>query len=115
MKQATVKSIGAAALGAAFAVTAAGSASAVTDTVTKTAGDVLQMAPVDSLPVDKLDTLSADQTLSHSQVKPGGNGSQDELLNAAGDLLSKTASNPTELTENPTQLLGGLPLDSLVL
>lgn len=108
MKQATVKSLGVAALGAAFAATSAGSASAI--------GDVMQVLPVESaiqaLPVDEVQSLTADQMLSQTghvdQVQ--GAPAQDDLL---GGVVDQLAADPGQLTSDPGQLLGGLPLDSV--
>ncbi|MFX4290808.1 ATP-binding protein [Streptomyces bohaiensis] len=111
MKHGTVKTLGAAAVGAAFAVAAAGTASAATDQVGQVAGDVLgSLSVTDALPVDQVTTLAADAPLS--QVLPS---SQEDLLNSAGQVVSEAASNPTKVTQDPTSLLGGLPLDSVVI
>lgn len=110
MKQATVKSLGTAALGAAFAVTAAGSASAV-------GGDVLGTLPVESavnsLPLNDVGNLAADQTLSRTPAADDRILSGDVVGEAAG-LLSNAPTDPNALTSDPAgQLLGGLPLEGI--
>ncbi|MFF8310601.1 hypothetical protein ACF05W_09160 [Streptomyces lydicus] len=88
MKQGTIKTLGAAALGAAIAVTAAGAASAAS--LPDTTG-VLKNLPVKNLPVkDATKTLSG-----ATQSKPVG-----------GDIK-------TPLHSKGNSLLGGLPTNAL--
>jgi hypothetical protein len=111
MKQVTVKSLGAAALGAAFAVTAAGSASAAAGV-----GDVLQTLPAESalssLPLDQVGALAADQTLS--QTAPADKTLSGDVVGEATGLLGQVPTDPNALTNDPVgALLGGLPLEGI--
>jgi hypothetical protein len=94
MKQATVKSLGVAALGVALSAVVAGTASAVTDDVEQTAGGV-----VNSLPDVGQDDVFPDD--------------DDQMLPLAGETLSGTSkASPLDgLTDPVTDLLGGLPVD----
>jgi hypothetical protein len=111
MKQATVKSLGAAARGAARPAPAAGPAPAAAG-----AGDVLQVLPVESalnsLPLNEVGNLAADQTLSHAA--PAEDALGGDLLGEATGLLGGVPADPNELTQDPAgKLLGGLPLENL--
>jgi hypothetical protein len=112
MKQATVKTLGAAAMGAAIAVTGAGSASAVgLDGVQETAGDLVRTLPVDDT-ADKLPGESGEIVKTGAKVLTGESAS----LPLTADTLSHTtedASTSTTTTGDESQLLGGLPLDQL--
>jgi hypothetical protein len=115
MKQATVKSLGAAALGAAFAATTAGSASAaVTDTVQQTADDVVNTLPAGSAEV--LDTGTAalsgnstelpvlDTALSHTETSATG-----DVVGPAESLLGGLPVAPSEITGLPAEdMISGL-------
>ncbi|MGK5532428.1 ATP-binding protein [Streptomyces sp. URMC 129] len=129
MKQATQKTLGVAALGAAIVAAAAGTASAsVTDDVKQTTGDVVNTLPLhetaDKLPGDSgevvrtgTDVLTgetdalpvAEQTLSHTTSAATG----DDLLKPATELLGGMPINPTSELGVPTDdLLGSLHLGS---
>ncbi|WP_052848766.1 hypothetical protein [Streptomyces avicenniae] len=123
MKQSTKKTLGAVALGAAFAAAGAGSASAVSplDGVSQTAGgmvrtlpahDVAQTLPGDSgelvetgtgMLTGKTDALTtAHQTLSATQATP---------LGQAGELLGGLPVDPAESLGIPTdQVLDGIQI-----
>jgi hypothetical protein len=105
MKQATVKTLGAAALGAAIAATGAGSASAVgLDGVQETAGDLVHTLPVDET-ADDLPGDGGEIVRTGTKVLTGKN----STLPLASDALSHTTQGGS-VTADPGQLLGGLPL-----
>ncbi|WP_104531108.1 ATP-binding protein [Streptomyces specialis] len=127
MKQATQKTLGVAALGAALVAAAAGTASAsVTENVEQTTGDVVNTLPLqetaDKLPGDSgevvrtgTDVLTgeadalpvADQTLSHTT----GAATSEGLIKPATELLGGMPVNPTSELGLPTDnLLDGLHL-----
>jgi hypothetical protein len=108
MKQATVKTLGAAALGAAIAAAGAGSASAVgLEGVHETAGDLVHTLPVEEA-ADDLSGESGEIVRTGTKVLSGSN----STLPLASDPLSHTTQGGS-LTTDPGQLLGGLPLGSL--
>ena len=111
MKQSSVKTLGAAALGAAFAAAAAGSASAATlpDGVQSTTDQVVHTLPVHEA-ADQLPGRSGEVVETGADLLSGETGA----LPVADHTLSHTAANaPAQaetLLEPATQLLGGLPV-----
>ncbi|GAA4903579.1 ATP-binding protein [Streptomyces coeruleoprunus] len=99
MKQSAAKSLGVAALGAAFAVSAAGSAAAATAVPTGPA----------------LDTVSKALAVGETAELPGGAGEALAVTRGALDTVSSAApSVPVETPVDPVMsLLGGLPLGNL--
>jgi hypothetical protein len=112
MKQATVKTLGAAALGAAFAAAGAGTASAVgLDSVQATAGDLVRTLPVEDT-ADKLPGDSGEVVTTGAKVLAG----DDATLPLASDTLSHTAQTSggnSAVPGDPSSLLGGLPVGGL--
>ncbi|MGP3966975.1 ATP-binding protein [Streptomyces sp. 6N223] len=111
MKQATVKTLGAAALGAAIAATGAGSASAVgLDGVQDTAGNLVRTLPVEET-ADDLPGESGEIVKTGTEVLTGENAE----LPLASDALSHTTQgeSSTSSSTDPNQLLGGLPVGEL--
>ncbi len=113
MKQATVKSLGVAALGAALAVTAAGTASAaITDGVHETAGELVGTLPLEEaaaeLPGESGEVVDAGRRVLTGEAK----------LPLADDTLAGTQAAPTgqipptsgDLSTGSGDLLGGLPV-----
>ncbi|WP_326598705.1 ATP-binding protein [Streptomyces sp. NBC_01803] len=105
MKQATQKTLGVAALGAALVAAAAGTASAsVTDDVGQTTGDVVNTLPLHET-ADKLPGDSGEVVRTGTDVLTG----ETEALPVADRTLSHTTSDG--LIQPATELLGGMPVD----
>ncbi|RKN46900.1 ATP-binding protein [Streptomyces hoynatensis] len=111
MKQSTVKTLGAAALGAAFVAAAAGSASAapLSSGVQSTTDDVVHTLPVHEA-ADTLPGRSGEVVETGADMLSG----ESSALPVADQTLSHTAANAPgqaeTLLEPATQLLGGLPI-----
>ncbi|MGP3982100.1 ATP-binding protein [Streptomyces sp. KR80] len=106
MKQGTAKTLGVAALGAAFAAVAAGPASAAP-------GDVLQYVPTEK--VTKLLPPGASQTVADGQNTVSRTAAN--AMPIAQQLLRVTPATPNLQAAQGTQgvkgLLGGLPLGNI--
>lgn len=130
MKHATVKSIGAAALGAAFAASAAGAASAapapVDDVLSVLPANATELLPAgtnalqgasDLLSSGSGQQLSADTPLSESTEATGpaeAAAPQEEESVQAGQVMEKAGDVlggvDAESLGNPSHLLGGIPV-----
>ncbi|MDT0308134.1 ATP-binding protein [Streptomyces sp. DSM 44917] len=106
MKQATLKTLGTAALGAALTAAAAGTASAsaasMVDGVGTTAGEVVRSLPVEET-AGKLPGDSGQVVQTGADLVTG----ETQALPLANEALSHTGGG---LTEPAGQLLGGLPV-----
>lgn len=110
MKQATVKTLGAAALGAAIAATGAGSAAALgLDGVQQTAGDLVHTLPVEEA-ANKLPGESGEVVTAGTRVV-SGESTQLPLTSETLSHVADTGSNA--VNGDPGQLLGGLPVGEL--
>ncbi|TDC13657.1 ATP-binding protein [Streptomyces sp. 8K308] len=104
MKQSTVKTLGAAALGAAIAATAAGAATAANlEGLQSTAGDVVRTLPADTA-TDVLPDGAGNVVETGGQLVEGGS----DVLPLASDTLSHTTD--TNTLDTVDGLLGGMPL-----
>ncbi|WP_330173949.1 ATP-binding protein [Streptomyces sp. NBC_01498] len=107
MKHSAAKTLGVAALGAAFAATAAGNASAATPAVPDAGaalGGVTKTLPTESLTANLPDGTSEGVTAAQSAL---GSGVGTVSHTAPTALSAVTAANPL------TGLLGGLPIGAL--
>ncbi|TDC76468.1 ATP-binding protein [Streptomyces hainanensis] len=105
MKQSTVKTLGAAALGAAIAASAAGAATAANlENLQSAAGDVVRTLPADSA-TDVLPDGAGNVVETGTQLLDNGS----EALPLASDTLSHTSSSDDTL-DSVQGLLGGMPL-----
>ncbi|MFD5318077.1 ATP-binding protein [Streptomyces sp. NPDC127098] len=105
MKQSTVKTLGAAALGAAIAASAAGAATAANlEGLQSTAGDVVRTLPADTA-TDILPDGAGNVVETGGQLIEGGS----DVLPLAGDTLSHTTGAGSAL-DSVDSLLGGVPL-----
>ncbi|MEO3754197.1 ATP-binding protein [Streptomyces sp. B6B3] len=118
MKQATVKSLGAAALGAAIAVTAAGTASAaITDGVHETAGELVSTLPLEEaaneLPGESGEVVDAGRRVLTGEAKLPL--TDDTLAGTQSATAGQIPSTSGDLSTTTGDLLGGLPVGSSAL
>ncbi|GGT57472.1 hypothetical protein [Streptomyces purpureus] len=109
MKQSAAKTLGVAALGAAFAATAAGTANAASlPDVTSTLGGVTQNLPVAGDVLEKLPAGAPESLLAGKSALDSGT---QALPGAVGQLAE---SAPQTIANSPVkQLIGGLPVNGL--